>query len=73
MACTYTSEGSFIVLALARQLRALERDVDVFELMRRVQNDVLKNYITNFRQTPQDSIFQHRPAFFCARQVIFLI
>jgi hypothetical protein len=61
-------------LALGRQLRALRQEVDVFELMRRVQNDVLKNYITDVRQTPQVSIFPHRPALFCARQVnLFMI
>jgi hypothetical protein len=67
---TYKTEGSLIVLALARQLRALKKEVDALELMRRVQNDVVKNYISaDVRQTPQVSFFQHRPVYFRARQV----
>jgi len=58
------------LLALVRQLRALNKEVDVVELMRRVQNDVIKKYNTDVRQTPQVSIFPHRPTFFCPKQVI---
>ena len=71
MSCTSTTNGSFIVEALVRQLRALNKEVGVVELTRRVQNDVLKNHNDNFRQTPQVSIFEHRPTLFCARQVKF--
>jgi len=69
MSCTYTTEGSFILLALIRKLRALEQDVDVVELMRRVQEDMHNTYNGDSRQTPQVSVFPHRPTFFCARQV----
>jgi hypothetical protein len=73
MSCTYTTEGSFIVLAMIRQLRSLKEEIDILELFRRVQNDVLKNYITENRQTPQVSIFPFRPTLFCARQEFFMI
>jgi hypothetical protein len=74
MSCTSATNGSFVVEALVRQLRALNKEVDVVELMRRVQNDVLKKDNDNFKQTPQVSIFPHRPTLFCARLVnLFLI
>ena len=71
MSCTSATNGSFLVEAMVRQLRVLKKEVDVVELTRRVQNDVLKTHNDNFRQTPQVSIFEHRPTLFCARQVIF--
>jgi hypothetical protein len=61
------AQGSYLVLALDRQLRGLEKDVDVFELMRRVQNDVLSHYTGGERDTPQISIFPHRKTHFCAK------
>jgi hypothetical protein len=67
MSCTFTAEGSLIVLALVRQLRALKEEIDVLELMRRVQNDVIKQCDNDVRQTPQVSIFPHKTTLFCAR------
>jgi hypothetical protein len=64
---TSKTNGSFLVLALDRQLRTLEKDVEVFELMRRVQNDVLSHYKADNRETPQISIFPHRNTHFCAK------
>jgi len=69
MSCTSATNGSFIVEAMVRQLRALKKEVDVYELMRRVQNEVLKKHNDDFRQTPQVSVFPHKPTLFCARQV----
>jgi hypothetical protein len=74
MSCTLTTEGSLIVLALVRQLRALNQEVDVVELMRRVQNDVIKQCNNDVRQTSQVSIFPHSPSLFSARSVnLFII
>jgi len=67
MSCTLATEGSIIVLALVRQLRVLNKEVDVLELMRRVQNDVIKQCDNDVRQTPQVSIFPHKTTLFCAR------
>jgi hypothetical protein len=69
MSCTLTTKGSIIVLALDNQLRALNEEVDIVELMRRVQNDVIKQCNNDVRQTPQVSIFPHNPTLFCARSV----
>jgi hypothetical protein len=69
MSCTSATNGSFIVEAMVRQLRALKKEVDVLELTRRVQNEVLKKHNDDFRQTPQVSVFPHNPTLFCARSV----